>query len=342
MQWKCRLSSATLLPMNTRTFGRTGWEVSEIGFGAWGIGGSQWGGAAEADSMRALHAALDSGITLFDTADVYGDGLSERLIARLRRERTEPFRVATKAGRRLDPHTASGYTAENLRGFVDRSLKNLAVERLDLLQLHCPPTEVYYRPEVFAALDDLVTAGKIAFYGVSVERVEEGLKAIEYPHVQSVQIIVNAFRLRPTELFFEQAVRRRVAVIARVPLASGMLSGRFTQLTEFPADDHRAFNRGGAVFDSGETFSGVDYETGLAAVERLRSLVPAGATLAQFALRWILAFEAVTCVIPGARHAAQVADNARAADLPPPDAATMAAVQAIYDDAIRPLVHHRW
>jgi len=328
--------------MNSRTFGRTGWKVSEIGFGAWGIGGGAWGGADEEESMRALHAALDCGITFFDTADVYGDGLSERLIARLRRERTEPFRVATKAGRRLNPHVASGYTAENIRGFVDRSLENLAVERLDLLQLHCPPSEIYYRPEMFAALDDLVTAGKIAFYGVSVERVEEALKAIEYPNVQSVQIIFNAFRLRPTELFFEQAVRRRVAVIARVPLASGMLSGRFTRLTEFPAEDHRTFNREGARFDRGETFSGVDYETGLAAVERLKPLVPPGASLAQFALRWILAFDAVTCVIPGARRASQVIDNARAADLPTPDAATMAAVQAIYDDAIRPLVHHRW
>jgi aryl-alcohol dehydrogenase-like predicted oxidoreductase len=328
--------------MNSRTFGRTGWKVSEIGFGAWGIGGGAWGGADEEESMRALHAALDCGITFFDTADVYGDGLSERLIARLRRERTEPFHVATKAGRRLNPHVASGYTAENIRGFVDRSLQNLAVERLDLLQLHCPPTEIYYRPEMFAALDELVTAGKIAFYGVSVERVEEALKAIEYPNVQSVQIIFNAFRLRPTELFFEQAVRRQVAVIARVPLASGMLSGRFTRLTEFPAEDHRTFNRDGARFDRGETFSGVDYETGLAAVERLKPLVPPGASLAQFALRWILAFDAVTCVIPGARRASQVIDNARAAELPAPDAATMAAVQAIYDDAIRPLVHHRW
>ncbi|MGI9176482.1 MAG: aldo/keto reductase [Pirellulales bacterium] len=328
--------------MNTRAFGRTGWKVSEIGFGAWGIGGGSWGGADENESMQALHAALDCGITFFDTADVYGDGLSERLIARLRRERTEPFYVATKAGRRLSPHVASGYTAANIRGFVDRSLKNLAVERIDLLQLHCPPTEIYYRPEMFAALDDLVAAGKIAFYGVSVERVEEALKAIEYPNVQSVQIIFNAFRLRPTELFFEQAVRRQVAVIARVPLASGMLSGRFTRLTEFPADDHRASNREGAMFDRGETFSGVDYETGLEAVERLNALVPPGASLAQFALRWILAFEAVTCVIPGARHASQVIDNARAADLPGPDAATVAAVQETYDSLIRPLVHHRW
>ena len=328
--------------MHTRSFGRTGWQVSEVGFGAWGIGGGAWGGADDTESMAALHAALDAGITFFDTADVYGDGRSERLIGRLRRERQEPFVVATKAGRRLSPHVAAGYTPENLTAFVDRSLANLGVERLDLVQLHCPPTEVYYRPEVFAALDDLTAAGKIAFYGVSVEKVEEALKAIEYPQVQSVQIIFNAFRLRPTELFFEQALRRKVAVIARVPLASGLLSGRLARDTVFPADDHRTFNRDGAAFDKGETFSGVPYETALDAVERLRPFVPEGVTLAQFALRWILAFEAVTCVIPGARGAARVIENARAADLPPPSPETMEAVQQVYDAVVRPLVHHRW
>jgi len=316
--------------------------VSEIGFGAWGIGGGAWGGADDAESMAALHAALDAGITFFDTADVYGDGRSERLISRLRRERSEPFRVATKAGRRLSPHVAAGYTAANIDAFVDRSLANLSVERIDLLQLHCPPTEVYYRPEMFAALDDLVAAGKIAFYGVSVEKVEEALKAIEYPNVQSVQIIFNAFRLRPTELFFKQAMRRQVAVIARVPLASGMLSGCLTRETTFPDDDHRAFNREGAAFDKGETFSGVPYETALAAVERLKPFVPEGSTLAQFALRWILAFEAVTCVIPGARGAARVIENAQAANLPPPAPETMGAVQEVYDSLVRPLIHHRW
>jgi aryl-alcohol dehydrogenase-like predicted oxidoreductase len=250
--------------------------------------------------------------------------------------------VATKAGRRLPAQTAAGYSRENLTAFIERSLKNLEVETLDLVQLHCPPTEVYYRPEVFGILDDLVAAGKIRFYGVSVEKVEEALKAIEYPHVQSVQIIFNLFRLRPAQLFFEQAIRRQVAVIARVPLASGLLSGKFSRASAFPADDHRAFNREGAAFDKGETFSGVDYETGLAAVERLKPLVPHGTTLAQFALQWILAFDAVTCVIPGAKRPAQVADNAAASGRPPLDAATMAAVQEIYDDAIRPLVHHRW
>jgi aryl-alcohol dehydrogenase-like predicted oxidoreductase len=242
--------------MNYRTLGRTGWQVSEISFGAWAIGGS-WGAVDDAESLDALRRALDLGVNLIDTADVYGDGLSERLIARLRRERTEPFFVATKAGRRLPAQTVAGYSRENLTAFVERSLENLGVETLDLLQLHCPPTDLYYRPEVFGILDDLVAAGKIRFYGVSVERVEEALKAIEYPHVQSVQIIFNAFRLRPTELFFEQAQRRGVAVIARVPLASGLLAGRFTRQTEFPADDHRAFNREGAMFDRGETFSGL-------------------------------------------------------------------------------------
>jgi len=328
--------------MKTRAFGRTGWQISEIGFGGWGIGGGQWGGANEAESMATLHEALDCGINFFDTADVYGDGLSERLIARLRRERNEPFQVVTKAGRRLNPHTADGYNAQNLTAFVDRSLKNLEVDRLELVQLHCPPTEVYYRPEVFGLLDELVAAGKIRFYGVSVEKVEEALKAIEYPNVQSVQIIFNMFRLRPSQLFFEEALRRKVAVIARVPLASGLLSGRFSRATAFPADDHRAFNRDGAVFDKGETFSGVDYETGLAAVERLKELVPNGVSLAQFALQWILSFEAVTCVIPGARRPAQVVDNAKASDLGPLDAETMAAVQQIYDEAIKPLVHQRW
>jgi aryl-alcohol dehydrogenase-like predicted oxidoreductase len=328
--------------MQTRTFGRTGWQVSEIGFGAWGIGGGQWGGADERESMAALHAALDHGINFFDTADVYGDGLSERLIARLRRERSEPFFVATKAGRRLKPHSAAGYTAANLAAFVDRSLTNLEVERLDLVQLHCPPPEVYHDPAVFAALDRLVVAGKVQHYGVSVETVAEALAAVEFPHVASVQIIFNCFRLRPAERFFAAAQARDVAIIARVPLASGLLSGRLSRETVFHPEDHRAFNREGAVFDRGETFSGVDFETGLDAVARLEPLVPPGATLAQFALAWILSFDAVSCAIPGARRPAHVADNARASDLGPLDPPTLAAVRAVYDDLIRPLVHDRW
>jgi len=328
--------------MNTRPFGRTGRRVSEIGFGAWGIGGGQWGGADEAESLAALHAALDEGVDFFDTADVYGDGLSERLIARLRRERSEPFFVATKAGRRLAPHRAAGYDEANLGAFIDRSLKNLAVERLDLVQLHCPPPAVYRQAETFAALDRLVAAGKVAAYGVSVETVAEALAALELPHVASVQIIFNIFRQKPAEALFAEASRRGVALIARVPLASGLLSGHYTRATRFPADDHRTFNRAGEQFDRGETFSGVDYETGLAAVERLRPLVPAGASLAQFALAWILSFPAVSTVIPGARRPGQVIENARASAVAPPDAATLAAVRQVYDDAIRPLVHHLW
>ena len=269
--------------MHHRTLGKTGYRVSEIAFGAWAIGGT-WGEVDDEESMRALHAALDAGIDFFDTADVYGDGRSERLIARLRREREEPITVATKAGRRLDPHVADGYTKANLEGFVDRSLANLETDALDLVQLHCPPTDCYYRPELFAAMDELVAAGKVRHYGVSVEKVEEALKAIEYPNVATVQIIFNAFRQRPAELFLEQAARRNVGVITRVPLASGLLTGKMTATSTFEDDDHRRFNREGAAFDKGETFAGVDYAAGLAAVEALRPLVPDGVTMAQFAL----------------------------------------------------------
>jgi aryl-alcohol dehydrogenase-like predicted oxidoreductase len=327
--------------MKYRSLGRTGWKVSEISFGAWAIGGS-WGRQSDEESMATLHRALDLGINFIDTADVYGDGRSERLIARLRRERKEPFHVATKAGRRLSPHTADGYNEKNLTGFIERSLKNLETDSLDLVQLHCPPTEVYYRPEVFDAMDRLVKAGKIRHYGVSVATVEEALKAVEFPGVQTVQIIFNMFRHRPSELFFAEAQKRQVGILARVPLASGLLSGKLTRDSKFEADDHRKFNQKGEAFDRGETFSGVDYETGLAAVEELRALVPAGATLAQWALRWILMFDAVTCAIPGARRPQQVEDNARAAELPALSDVEMRAVQKIYDERIRPSVHQRW
>ncbi len=327
--------------MEYRELGRTGWKVSAISFGAWAIGGT-WGPVDEQESLAALRRALDLGVNFFDTADVYGDGISERLLAQLRRERREPFYVVTKAGRRLDPHTASGYNRQNLTAFVERSLKNLATEALDLLQLHCPPTEVYYTPEVFGILDDLVKQGKLRYYGVSVEKIEEALKAIEYPAVQSVQIIFNIFRQRPADLFFNEAKRRRVGILARVPLASGMLTGKLTPTTTFAPDDHRQFNRRGESFDRGETFSGVDYETGLQVVGELRPLVPPGATLAQFALRWILMFDAVTCAIPGAKRPAQVEENVAAADLPPLPETTMAKVRDIYDQRIRELVHHYW
>jgi len=328
--------------MQHRQLGRTGLEVSEVGFGSWAIGGS-WGEVAEDDAMAALHEALDRGITFFDTADVYGDGRSERLLARLRSERpNDAFVVATKAGRRLDPHVAEGYNAANIEGFVDRSLRMLDTERIDLLQLHCPPTEVYYHPEVFAALDDMVRRGKLRSYGVSVEKVEEALKAIEYPAVASVQIVFNILRQRPAGLFFREAQARDVGVIARVPLASGLLTGKMTPTTEFAADDHRRFNRHGEAFDVGETFAGIPFEVGLDAVEELRSLVPAGATMAQLALRWILMFDAVSAVIPGGKNPTQVADNAAAADLPAISPEAMERIDEIYDTFAKAHVHQRW
>jgi len=324
-----------------RELGRTGWKVSTISFGAWAIGGT-WGQVDDTASMAALHRALDLGVNFFDTADVYGDGHSERLIARLRRERKDPFYVATKAGRRLSPHVADGYDRKNLTAFVERSLTNLEVEAIDLLQLHCPPTEVYYRPEVFGVLDDLVKAGKLRHYGVSVEKVEEALKAIEYPGVQSVQIIYNIFRQRPADLLFEQVAKRGVGILARLPLSSGLLSGRMTRDTTFSPDDHRQFNREGAAFDKGETFSGLDYAIGLEAVEALRPLLPAGWTLPQFALRWITTHPSVTCAIPGGRKVAQVEDNVSAADLPPLTAAQMDAVKSVYERFAKRDVHHLW
>ena len=327
--------------MNYRELGRTGWKVSEISFGAWAIG-AEWGEVDDSESYAALNRAVDLGVNFFDTADVYGSGHSEQLVARLRKERSEDIRVATKAGRRLNPHTADGYNAANLRGFVEDSLRRLETDCLDLLQLHCPPTEVYYRPEVFGALDDLAREGKLRHYGVSVEKVEEALKAIEYAGVQTVQIIFNMFRLRPAELFFEEARRRKVGILARVPLASGLLTGRMKLDTEFAENDHRRFNRGGEAFDVGETFSGVDYATGVGAVEKLRSVVPEGASMTQFALRWILMFDAVTCAIPGGKRPAQVEENVAAAALAPLTAEQMNAVRQVYERDIRAQVHHRW
>lgn len=328
--------------MKQRIFGRTGRSVSEVGFGAWAIGGT-WGEVSHEDAKSALHAALDAGISFIDTADVYGDGRSEKIIAEVLNERggERPF-VATKAGRRLSPHVAEGYNAENLTAFVDRSLENLQTNTLDLLQLHCPPTEVYYQPEVFAALDEMQAAGKIRAYGVSVEKIEEALKAMEFPNVTSVQIIYNLFRQRPAELFFQEARRRNVAVIARVPLASGLLTGKMSASTAFSADDHRAFNRNGEAFDKGETFSGVPYDVALDAVEDVRQYVSGDATMAAFALRWILMADAISVVIPGAKNREQAQANARASDLPALSDETMAAIKAIYQQKIAPWVHQRW
>lgn len=327
--------------MQYRTLGKTGYDISTISFGAWAIGGT-WGATDDRESLATLHHALDLGINFFDTADVYGDGHSERLIAQLRRERPEAFYVATKAGRRLDPHTASGYTYANLRAFVERSLRNLETDTLDLLQLHCPPGEVYGQDEAFDALDRLRGDGLLRHYGVSVETVDEAQAALRRPGVASVQIIFNAFRLKPAESFFAAARGADVGIIARVPLASGLLTGKLRADTAFAPDDHRAFNRHGEAFDRGETFSGVDYGSGLEAVRQLQEVVPAGMTLAQFALRWILMFPEVTCAIPGARRPAQAEANALAADLPPLDAEQMRAVQNIYDTLLRAQIHPHW
>lgn len=328
--------------MEYRPLGRTGWNISEIGFGAWGIGGDAWGNTDDTTSLAALHRAIDLGVNFIDTADVYGDGRSERLITQVRKLRSEQLIVATKAGRRLDPHIAAGYNRQNLTSFVERSLLNLETDALDLLQLHSPPSAVYDMPEVFGILDDLTRQGKIRFYGVSVERVDEALKAITYPHVQSVQIIFNMFRLKPAEHFFAAARERGVGILARVPLASGMLTGKFRLETQFAQNDHRNYNRHGESFDQGETFSGVDYDLGLQAVEQLRPLVPPGASMAQFALRWILMFPEVTAAIPGAKTPQQAVDNIQAAELPPLSEETMQKVREVYDTYIRAQVQDRW
>ncbi len=329
--------------MQYRTLGKTGYKVSTISFGAWAIGGS-WGEVDDEQSMNALRRSIDLGVNFIDTADVYGDGRSERLIAKLAKERPGQFKVATKAGRRLNPHVADGYNRKNLEAFVDRSLTNLATDCLDLVQLHCPPGEVYYRPELFDDLAAISKTGKVRHWGVSVEKVELALKAIEYDVVCTVQIIFNLFRQRPAELFFEQAKKRNIGILARVPLASGLLTGKLKADTAFAKDDHRNFNRLGAAFDAGETFSGLggNLPTALQAVEELRAILPAGVPMAQFALRWITMFDAVTCAIPGAKFPQQAEGNSASADLQALTDAQMTAVRAIYDQHISQLVHHRW
>jgi aryl-alcohol dehydrogenase-like predicted oxidoreductase len=328
--------------MEYRTLGRTGWQISAISFGAWAIGGDAWGTTDDNESLAALNRALDMGVNFVDTADVYGDGHSEELISKVRKERGESFYIATKAGRRLPKQIPEGYNRANLTQWVERSLRKLDTEAIDLLQLHCPPSQVYSMPEVFGILDDLVQEGKLRYYGVSVETVDEALAAIQNPNVQSVQIIFNMFRLKPADEFFKQAREKNVGILARVPLASGMLSGKLRPDSVFTENDHRNYNRHGEAFDQGETFSGVDYATGLLAVDELRGLVPENATLAQFALRWISMFPEVTTSIPGAKTPTQAEENARAIDLPPLNAATMLHVQELYDRLIRPLVHHNW
>lgn len=328
--------------MKYRTLGKTGMKISEVSFGAWAIGGADWGETDDNVSLKALHAAYDSGVNFYDTADVYGMGRSEKLIARFKKEIDGEIFVATKAGRKLSPHVGEGYNAKNIQGFIEDSLKNLETDSLDLLQLHCPPTEVYYNPVMFDFLDRMKKEGKLKNYGVSVEKVEEALKAIEYPGVSTVQIIFNMFRHRPSQLFFKEAGKKDVGIIVRVPLASGMLSGKMNKNSRFAETDHRHFNREGAAFDKGETFSGVDYSAGLEAVEELKGLKPDGMTMAQFALKWILMHPEVSCIIPGGKTDEQVAQNSGASDLPDLSTEIMQKVEKIYTARIRNGVHHLW
>lgn len=329
--------------MKFRLLGKTGYRVSEVGFGAWAIGAS-WGKVDDKTSLKALHAAADAGVNFFDTADVYGDGHSEKLIARFLSERRakEKIYVATKAGRRLSPHEATGYNGKNIEKFIDRSLKNLKIETLDLLQLHCPPNDVYYDPEMFESLERLVKKGKIRYYGVSVEKVEQAIKSMEYPGVASVQIIFNIFRQRPKELFFKLAKKKSVGIIVRVPLASGLLTGKYGLNSRFAKDDHRNYNRYGQSFDVGETFAGVDYETGIKAVKKLEKIKPKEMTMPQYALRFILDNPEVSVVIPGGKTPEQVADNTKASDLKPLTKSVHKEITEIYDDLIKTQVHNRW
>lgn len=328
--------------MNYRKLGKTGFEISEISLGTWQVGG-KWG--ADFDQKlaeRILHEAVDGGVNFIDTADVYGAGESEKAVGKFVKSRSERIYVATKCGRQLNPHTNEAYQPEVLRQFVEDSLTNMGLETLDLVQLHCPPTEVYYRPEIFELFDRLKDEGKVQNLGISVEKVEEALKGIEYDNVTTVQIIFNMFRQRPAELFFEQAKKKDVGVIVRVPLASGLLTGKFSQDSTFTEGDHRNFNRHGEMFDKGETFSGVDYETGLAAVNELKAVFPGYENLAPVALRWVLQFDGVSTIIPGASRPAQVDSNLKAAELPPLTEEQVKAVDEIYEKYIKPSVHQLW
>jgi len=327
--------------MNYRTLGKTGWRVSEISLGTWQIGGG-WGGPFDQHAAEEiLTAAVENGVNFIDTADVYSDGKSERTVGKFIRSRPERIYAATKCGRRISPHVGAEYTPEALCEFVEDSLRNTGLETLDLIQLHCPPTEVFYRPEIFGEFERLKEEGKIRHLGVSVEKVEEGLKAIEYPNVDTVQIIFNILRQRPKELFFREAKKKNIGIIVRVPLASGLLSGKFDKNTTFAKGDHRYFNRDGAAFDKGETFAGLDYEFGLDVVENLKAEFP-HVSLPQLALRWILMFDAVSCVIPGASTVSQVESNVHASEMDSPTDDTMTKIDTLYTELVKPKVHHLW
>jgi len=323
-----------------RKFSDLDWNVSEIGLGCWAIG-SEWGDVSEEDARATLKTSLEQGVNFFDTADVYGDGRSEKFVGELIKSTSEQIYVATKTGRRLDPHNADGYNINQIEPFVDRSLLNLGVDCIDLMQLHCPPTESYSNSETYSMMDQLVEKGKIQYYGVSVETVEEALEAIKYPNVKSVQIIFNIFRQKPSEKFFVEAAKKNIAVIVRVPLASGLLTGKMNINSQFASNDHRNYNIEGKAFDVGETFAGVPYHKGIEAVEELKKIIPEGFTLADMSLKWILFHPEVTVVIPGAKNSDQAQLNTKASNK---DSIgnLMGQIQAIYNNIIKPEVHHRW
>lgn len=328
--------------MKYRKLGKTGFEVSEISLGTWQVGGKWGNGFDTKNAERILNEAVDQGINFIDTADVYENRKSEKAVGKLIRSRSERIYLATKCGRFISPHENKGYRPKVLRKYVERSLKNTGLDRLDLIQLHCPPTEVYYRQEIFEEFEKLKEEGKILHLGVSVEKVEEALKAIEFPNVTTVQIIFNMFRHRPAELFFKQAKEKNIGILARVPLASGLLTGKFNKSSKFSKEDHRNFNRKGAAFDQGETFSGVDYNLGLEAVDQLRSIFPKKFELVHLALKWILMFEEVSCVIPGASTVEHLQSNLNTSNLRNLNKKELNAVKKIYDNLIKPSVHHRW
>ena len=326
--------------MKLRKFSDLGWSVSEIGLGCWAIG-SEWGDVSDEDARKTLQTSLDKGVNFFDTADVYGDGRSEKFVGELLKSTSEKIYVATKTGRRLDPHNAEGYNINQIEPFVDRSLLNLGVDAIDLMQLHCPPTEAYSKAETYSMMDQLVQKGKIKYYGVSVETVEEAMEAIKYPNIKSVQIIFNIFRQKPAEVFFKEAAKKDIGIIVRVPLASGLLTGKMNSQSTFPSNDHRNYNIQGKAFDVGETFAGVPYNKGIDAVEELKKIIPEGFTLADMSLKWILSHPEVTVVIPGAKNSDQAQLNTAASDKGSIDN-VMEQIQEIYKNIIKPEVHHRW
>lgn len=328
--------------MKYRTLGKTGINVSEVSLGTWQLG-AKWGDPFnEQTALKTLEGAVEQGVNFFDTADVYNEGLSEQTIGKFLKTCRENIVVASKCGRRLVPHIAAGYNEKNISLFVDGSLKRLQTETIDLIQLHCPPTEVYYRPEVFTALDKLKEQGKIRHYGVSVEKIEEALKALEFPGVETVQIIFNIFRQRPVDLFFQQAEKKGIGIIVRVPLASGLLTGKFSRETKFNEHDHRFYNRNGELFDKGETFAGVPYEAGLEAVKKLKEIIGADVPMSQAAIRWILMFPQVSTVIPGASRPEHLISNVQASDLQPLPENQMSQIKDLYDSMIKPYVHQLW